>query len=383
MNGQISAIASSITGIVVAAGFSFRMKTFKQVLPLNGQPAVVHAVKRMQAAGIQDIRVVVGHRAEQLIALLQNLNVKTIVNERYAEGMFTSVQAGVTDLPPQSKGFFLLPADTPIISPQTISCLLDAFSARTGIVYPCFQGDRGHPPLIDVRYVPDILSWKEDGGLRALLNRFEKDAIDVPVDDPGILLDMDTPTDYLKLCTFCRVEQIPTVEECEILLDIADVPLSVRQHSRAVAAVACELGRQLNAAGCQLKLPLIKAAGLLHDIAKGVHDHAAQGASRLTDYPEVAEIVAAHTDIIPSPALHPSEKEIIYLADKLVKKEKLVGLQSRFAFALEEYKDNLLVRQKVLKRLEHAQFIKGKIEVILKSSLEEIWPEHLRGKENG
>lgn len=383
MNKQMPASTSSITGIIVAAGFSFRMKTLKQVLPLKGQPAIVQAVKSLQAGGIHDIRVVVGHRSEQMIPLLQNLKVTIIVNEHYAEGMFTSVQAGVANLPPQTSGFFLLPADTPIISAETFRCLIDTFMTRPGIVYPGYRGERGHPPVINARYIPDILNWQEEGGLRAVLNRFENDAIDVPVDDPGILLDMDTPIDYLKLCAYCRVDRIPSVEECEILLNLANAPLTVRNHSRAVAAVACELGRQLIAVGCRLNLSIIHAAGLLHDIAKGKHDHAIQGANVLADYPEVAEIVAAHTDIVVSPEEHPSEQEIIYLADKLVKEDQLTGLQSRFAFALEKYKDNLQIRQKVLKRLENAQLIKEKIEVLLNSPLENIWPEHLRGKENG
>lgn len=386
MSGPIPALESTkstITGIIVAGGFSFRMKTFKQLLPLNGQPAVVQAIKSLQAAGIHDIRVVVGHRAEQLIPLLQNLNVMTIVNDRYADGMFSSIQAGVQNLSPDTGGFFLLPADTPIISQQTIVKLLDVFTNQQGIVYPCFQGERGHPPLINTCYVPEILHWQEDGGLRALLNRHENKAVDVPVEDPGILLDMDIPQDYLKLCKYCRLEQIPSTEECEILLEIANVPQGVRTHSRTVAAVACELGRRLNDAGYRLNLPLIKAAGLLHDIAKGEHDHAAVGASHLSDYPEVAEIVAAHTDIIISPVLRLSEKEIIYLADKIVKEDKLVSLQSRFSWALDKYKDNLTIRQKVLIRLENAQSIKEQVEAILKSPLDTIWPEHLRGKENG
>lgn len=178
MNKQMPAYTSSITGIIVAAGFSFRMKTLKQVLPLKGQPAIVQAVKSLQAGGIHDIRVVVGHRSEQLIPLLQNLKVTIIVNEHYAEGMFTSVQAGVASLPPQTRGFFLLPADTPIISAETFRCLIDTFMTQPGIVYPGYQGERGHPPLINARYIPDILNWQEEGGLRTVLNRFENDAID-------------------------------------------------------------------------------------------------------------------------------------------------------------------------------------------------------------
>lgn len=372
--------AELITGIIIAAGFSSRMKTFKQLLPLNGLPAVIQAVKSLQAGGLQDIRVVVGYKSEQLIPLLRNLNVKVHINERYAEGMFTSIQVGVADLPQQTKGFFLLPADTPIISRETIRSLIHAFQTQNEIVYPCYLGHRGHPPLVSARYVPDILNWKEEGGLRAFLNGFENYAVDVPVKDQGILLDMDTPWDYLKLCKFCCENPIPSLKECEMLLNIENVPLEVRNHSQAVAFFASELARRLNDAGCSLDLPLIQAAGVLHDIAKGEHNHALKGAERLADYPEVAEIVASHMDICVSPSEFPDEKEIIYLADKLVKKDQLIGLQSRFAFALEKYKDDPLIKQKVMERLENALTIKDKIEALLKMPMDNLELEHLRGK---
>lgn len=380
MKGKIPDSTVSITGIIIAAGFSFRMKTLKQLLPLNGLPAVIQAVKSMQAGGLQDIIVVVGHKSEQLIPLLRNLNVKVLINERYAEGMFTSIQTGVSNLSPQTKGFFLLPADTPIISAETIPSLIHAFQTQNEIVYPCYLGHRGHPPLVSARYIPDILNWKDEGGLRAVLNCFENYAVDVPVNDRGILLDMDTPSDYLKLCKFCRENPIPSLKECEMLLDLENVPLEVRNHSQAVASMACEIGRRLNEVGCQLNLPLIHAAGVLHDIAKGEHNHALKGADRLADYPEVAEVVAAHMDICVSSSEFPDEKEIIYLADKLVKNDQLAGLQSRFAFALEKYKDDPMVRQKVMERLENALMIKDKIEALLKMPFDSIGLEHLRGK---
>lgn len=380
MKDKMPESAASLTGIIIAAGFSFRMKTLKQVLPLNGVPAIVQAVKSLQAGGLHDIRVVVGYKSEQLIPLLQKLNVTILINEHYAEGMFTSIQAGVADLPSRTKGFFLLLADTPIISAETIPSLINAFQNQSEIVYPCYQGERGHPPLISARYIPDILSWKEEGGLRAVLNHFENYAVDVPVNDRGILLDMDTPSDYLRLCKFCRVDQIPSVEECEMLLDIADVSPAVRNHSHAVASVACELGGRLNGAGARLNLSLIQAAGVLHDIAKGEHNHAQRGAEHLADYPEVAEIVAVHMNIEVPSAEFPTEKEIIYLADKLVKKDQLAGLKSRFSFALEKYKDDPQIKQKVLERLNNAQLIKEKIEVLLGMPLESIGLERLRGK---
>ncbi|MHB1652633.1 MAG: DVU_1551 family NTP transferase [Desulfitobacteriaceae bacterium] len=371
-----------VAAVVVAAGFSFRMKAFKPLLPLQGEPVIVRAVANLKAAGIEDIRVVVGHKAQWIIPLLQRLKVAVIINEHYAEGMFSSVQTGVAQLPSATKGFLLLPADMPLVKPKTIKQLLAVFKSSPGIVYPCYQGVRGHPPVIDASYIPAILNWREDGGLRALLSRFEGDAVDEAVDDRGVLLDMDTLEDYIQLSAYDRVEA-PSVEECYLLLEQFKVPERVRQHGLAVAAVACELGRQLNAAGCRLNLELLYAAGILHDMAKGEREHAQAGARLLTQYPAVAGIVAVHTDITLEPDQDLSEKDIIYLADKLVQEDQLVGLQIRFGPGLEKFKNEPVLRQKVLERWQNAHAIKERIEESLNSSLEMVWPEHLRGKAHG
>ena len=77
------------------------------------------------------------------------------------------------------------------------------FSTESGIIYPTYQGMRGHPPLIFSRYVNEVLAWTKPGGMKALLEQYEPDAIDVEVVDPGILLDMDTLEDYHKMLKYC------------------------------------------------------------------------------------------------------------------------------------------------------------------------------------
>lgn len=67
------------------------------------------------------------------------------------------------------------------------------------IIYPTYDGKRGHPPLIPSRLLPGILGWRKNGGLKAVLKSYEKLALEVPVPDSFILLDIDAPEDYQEL----------------------------------------------------------------------------------------------------------------------------------------------------------------------------------------
>lgn len=193
----------SLAAIIVAAGFSSRMKSFKPLLPLGESTVVEKAVEGFVKAGIKDILVVVGHRAEQLLPILDRLPVRTIYNTNFSEGMFSSICAGVKGLTPEVEAFFLLPVDNPIVNPSTLIKLKETFyAAQAGIIYPNYQGMRGHPPLISSRYVNDVLSWDKPGGMRAILDQYENNALDLEVDDQGILLDMDTPDDYQRMLKY-------------------------------------------------------------------------------------------------------------------------------------------------------------------------------------
>ena len=189
-----------LAAIILAAGYSSRMKEFKPLLPLGGSTVLEQAVHSFQDGGINDIRVVAGHRANELFPIIKRLGARMIVNPDFPAGMFSSLCAGVKSLSPAVKGFFLLPVDIPIINARTLTVLAETFrSTEFGIFYPSCQGLRGHPPLISRSYVSKILTWDKPGGMRALLAEHESDARDVKVMDPGILSDLDTPEDYERM----------------------------------------------------------------------------------------------------------------------------------------------------------------------------------------
>jgi len=194
------------------------MGELKPLLPIGGRPALERAACCLLDAGVRDVRVVVGHRADELMPLLNRLPVTVVENPRYREGMFSSLVAAVRSFGHPGRdclydcasaplhAFFMLPVDVPLVAPRTVRRVSRAFvdSALSPLVaYPVYGGRRGHPPLISAALRERILTFDGDGGLRALLRQVSDEApglvVDVPVDDPAIHLDMDTPNDYRAL----------------------------------------------------------------------------------------------------------------------------------------------------------------------------------------
>ncbi|CAO0823989.1 molybdenum cofactor cytidylyltransferase [Desulfarculales bacterium] len=192
--------SGQITAIILAAGLSSRMGRLKPLLDLGGATVLERVVGVFQQAGVVDIRVVLGHRVDQLLPLLPGLGAREVFNPLYQEGMFSSVQAGLASLEQPAEAVFMHPVDIALVSPATVAALLQAWNpGRQGIIYPCHQGRRGHPPLIAGSLISEILAWPGQDGLKALLRRHEDKAVLLEVADPYILRDMDEPGDYQEM----------------------------------------------------------------------------------------------------------------------------------------------------------------------------------------
>jgi CTP:molybdopterin cytidylyltransferase MocA len=191
----------NFSAIILAAGFSTRMKRFKPLLRIGEKTFLEHAIALFKKAGIGDIVTVVGHGAEKLIPVVRAASSRCVLNDHYHEGMFSSIQQGVKALRHPCEAFFLLPVDIPLVLPATVRQLSMAFGQNSlpMVCYPQFQSRRGHPPLVNSQLIDEILSHGGQGGLRALLRDHEEHAISIPVEDPFIRLDADTRKDLLLI----------------------------------------------------------------------------------------------------------------------------------------------------------------------------------------
>jgi len=360
--------------VILAGGLSSRMGArFKPLLPLaGGESALAVVTGAFRRAGVVDVIAVTGHRGREVADEAARIGIRAVHNPDYETGMFSTVKAGLAALPSDCRAVCVTPVDVPLIRPATVKRLLTRLGedGAPDVVYPTFSGERGHPPCLRADIVPQVLAHAGNGGLRQALAPFSFEEIAVP--DANILADMDTPDDYAALRALAPRRAIPTPAEAEALLAIEKVPPQGLAHARGVAAVAEALARALNAAGAKLDVPLVKAAALLHDVAKGQRQHEAKerrqheaaGGDLLAslDFDGAAPIVAGHRDCVLADDAPLTEREIVYLADKFVFGRWLVPVAARFGQKLDLFADDPEASAAITRRRENALRVLARVE---------------------
>jgi len=359
-------LSDKTAAVILAAGFSSRMKAFKPLMELGGRRVLGRVVDLYRGSGIADTRVVAGHRSGEIRAALADLPPAVVDNPHYASGMYSSVIAGVQALPRGINTFFVHPVDIPLVRPHTLTRLLDAAGDEPPpVLYPVFKGQRGHPPLIRKDLESAIVDHDGQGGLRALLNRFDAQAREVPVADEGVLLDLDTPADYENLTARLEAGNLLTGAECQALMhDVQRLPAAIVDHCRQVARVARTLAEAVNARGGSLDIDLAEASARVHDVARLEKNHAIAGARLLETmgFVEMAAVIAVHMEIRVTPDDPLDEAQIVHLADKLVAGRTVVDLSRRFDAKIEKYGHDPNAARAISRRHRAALAIQAKVE---------------------
>lgn len=364
-----------LSGLILAAGFSSRMGELKAVLSLGGRTVLEHCVALFHDCGIEDVVVVTGHRADVVGAVAEAAGARIVFNPGYADGMYGSIRAGVGQLDAHCAGFFLLPVDIPLLRRGTVHLLARSFAeVPVRVCYPVFAGRRGHPPLLHSDSIPAILAERPpEGGLRTLLARIEADqpaqVREVQVADANIHVDFDTSEDFLAGSRRFNRRGWPTMAECEaILTHIHPMPVKGLAHGRAVAEVAVALAEAINRhRGRGLDPELCRVCGWLHDLAKGHPRHEAQGARWLETlgFDRAAALIAAHKDLDWTPEMGVGERELVHLADKLVRGSRLVRIEERFEEKLAIYREHPEAVRAIHSRYQLALQLAAAVEVAM------------------
>lgn len=205
---------SNYAAIILAAGYSSRMKSFKPLLPVGEITAVGRSVLAVTGADIKEIAVVTGHNRALITPKLdeisasfdvsQNINVFEAHNPEFDKGMFSSIKAGIAAIrkqAPETEGIFLMPADCPLISSDVISEVMQRANDSDFCV-PVFKGKKGHPLFIPKKYFDEICDHDGPGGLKAITDKYWDKMIRVPVEEEGCIMDMDTPEGYEEIKHF-------------------------------------------------------------------------------------------------------------------------------------------------------------------------------------
>jgi molybdenum cofactor cytidylyltransferase len=190
------ATGKQIAAIVLAAGRSTRMGgPNKLTEEIAGKPLVRIAVEQALASRAAPVIVVTGHQREQVEAALAGLDVRFVHNPDYADGLGSSLKAGVAAVPAESDGVVVCLGDMPQVKAALIDRLIAAYDAEKGalVVAPTRDGRRGNPVLWARRFFPDLMTVSGDVGARNVLSSYGEAVVEVPVSESGAFVDVDTP----------------------------------------------------------------------------------------------------------------------------------------------------------------------------------------------
>ena len=184
--------------IVLAAGYSSRANAFKMTLPLGQMSVLEQTISKFEGVCSRVI-VVAGFQAEIIQEELAKISskkaysfqIKFVYNEKFNQGMFTSIQKGVREI--NATPFFITPGDCPLVKKETLQLLAEQ---QGNVVIPSFNYKGGHPIKLSNEVKQKILETNPESNLRVVLDGFEKKYINV--DDPGVIMDVDTQEDYQK-----------------------------------------------------------------------------------------------------------------------------------------------------------------------------------------
>ena len=182
--------------VVPAAGSAERFGGKKLLTLIDGVPLLDRTITSLLDGGVGQVIVVVGPDAEELtraVNAFSDPRVWTVVNTDPSRGMFSSLQAGMSEA--EGDALVVLPADMPFVAGATVRTLLETFASHPAIVSPTYRGKRGHPVILPPALRAEIRSADPASNLHEILKRHPQERVDVPVEDPGVGRDVDRPAD--------------------------------------------------------------------------------------------------------------------------------------------------------------------------------------------
>ncbi|MBO1511275.1 nucleotidyltransferase family protein [Metabacillus bambusae] len=184
--------------IVLAAGYSSRANAFKMTLQLGQMSLLEQTISKFEGL-CSKVIIVAGFKEELIqeeISKICNKNtfsfqIKVVYNENFNQGMFTSIQRGCNEV--NAPTFFITPGDCPLVKKETVQLIAEH---KGNVVIPSFNYKGGHPIKLSSEVKLKILDTNPESNLRVVLGGFEKEYVNV--DDPGVIIDVDTLEDYQK-----------------------------------------------------------------------------------------------------------------------------------------------------------------------------------------
>jgi molybdenum cofactor cytidylyltransferase len=188
-----------LEGVILAAGESRRMGYPKPLLDIGGRTFIEHIAETMLAVVPRLVIVIGAHRKRVRAAIPHDARIAIVENPNYAQGQLSSLQAGLDALQPDAAGALVHLGDHPLVRVETFQAIVDSYN-RSGkpIVIARHDGHRGHPLIFDRAIFGELRSAPEEEGARYVVNADASRVAYVDRQDPGINLDLDTPSDLAR-----------------------------------------------------------------------------------------------------------------------------------------------------------------------------------------
>ncbi len=186
--------------IITAAGSAERFGGRKLLTLVDGEPLLDRTIRSLLDGGVSKVIVVVGKddRAdlERDVNAMNDARVWPVENPDPERGMFSSIQEGVQEV--SGDALLVLPGDMPYVRPETVRLILDTWQLRRGIVSPRYRGKRGHPVAMPMGFRDEIRATPVSANLHEVIRKHLDERVDLDVDDPGVLRDVDVPADLAQ-----------------------------------------------------------------------------------------------------------------------------------------------------------------------------------------
>lgn len=187
-----------IVAVVLAAGQSKRMGRPKQTLLLNGKPMLQKVLEVYRKTDVDRIVVVLGAESRGVRGTVHFEKEEVVTYGGYKKGMSGSLRMGIAAAP-NADAVIIALGDQPFVSPSTVNKLIESYrSSGAKVVIPAYRGTRGNPVVLDRALFPQVSRIRGDVGAKSVVARNEDSVLEVPVQDKGVLADIDTPGDYTE-----------------------------------------------------------------------------------------------------------------------------------------------------------------------------------------